>query len=109
MPKNCNLVATRDQPSTSASLWANRSRVTRQAERLLRTLPLSAAKGTSTSCRVLSHLNASRQIFFLADRVVPHSARPCSTGSLTVRHSVKFPLRLVEAEQRRRTNTCIGL
>lgn len=87
-------MASRKTPGTSASLW----RIDCGRYGKLRRCCghcLSAAKGTSTSCGVLSHLDALRQIFFAGDRVVPPSPLPCSTGLLTVRHSVKFPVRLV--------------
>lgn len=108
MPKTCNLVATKKTPTTSASLWridcGRHGKLSGCCEHCL-----SAAKGTPTSCSFLSHLDALRQILFLDDRVVPPSARPCSTGLLIVRHSVKFPVRLVVAEKRRRAINCIGL
>lgn len=108
MPKKCNLVASRKTPSTSASLWridcGQHGKLSRCCEHCL-----SAAKGTSTSCGVLSHLDALRQSSFMVTESCLPSARPCSTGLLIVRHSVKFPVRLVVAEKRRRAINCIGL
>lgn len=108
MPKKCDLVASRKTPSTSASLW----RIDRGRHGKLSGCCahcLSAAKETSTSCGVLSHLDALRQSSFLVTESCLPSARPCSTGLLIVRHSVKFPVRLVVAEKRRRAINCIGL
>lgn len=94
IPKTRDLVVAAKPSRTSASLW----RIDRERHGKLSGCCahcLFVAKGTSTSCGVLSHLNALRQILFLAEGVVPHSARAGSTGLPTIRHSVKFPERLV--------------
>lgn len=94
----CNLVASRTQPSITASPWrldrGRHGKLSGCCAHCLSPLP----KEHRRHAVVLSHLNALRQILFLADRVEPRPARPCWTGLLTIRHSVKFPLRVVEAE-----------
>lgn len=93
IPKLCDLVVAEKPSRTSALLWRiGCGRYGRLSGCCAHCL--SAAKGASTSFGVLSHLNALRQILFLAEGVVPHSARPSSTGLPTIRHSVKFPERL---------------
>lgn len=46
MPKKCNLVATEEDTKYLSLAVANRLRATRQAERMLRTLPLCCQRNT---------------------------------------------------------------